>query len=101
MQPSEVNQRATSRPSCVQALIVHPPPGTTITPMPFVGRSVGEKTESVGSEMLRRNVVPAATPGGAGYSTSAGTPSMRVGGPSGHSRIVRAAPGTVAVIESA
>src|SRR4051794_23466151 len=100
VEPSEVNHRATSRPSCVHALIVHPPPGTTITPMPFVDPSDGENTESVGSEMLRRNVVPAAGPRGAGYATSSGSPSIRLGGPSGHNLIVRVAPGTGTVIGS-
>ena len=33
--PSDVSQSATSRPSWVQALMVHPPPGTTMMPNPL------------------------------------------------------------------
>src|SRR4051812_11314393 len=70
--------------------MVHPPPGMTITPTPFPDPGAGAKTLRVGSEMLRRNVVPAARPARTAYSTSSGTPSMTVGGPSGpgHSRMV-------------
>src|SRR4051812_48874894 len=65
----------------------------TMIPTPFPDPVGGEKTVSVGSEMLRRNVPPAASPAGAGYSTSSGTASMRDGGasPSGHRVIVSTA----------
>ena len=42
--------------------------------------------------------MPTATPRATGYSTSSGTPSMPVGGPSGQSRMVSVAPSTTAVI---
>ena len=35
VKPSADSQRATSTPSWSQAWIVQPPPGTTITPIPF------------------------------------------------------------------
>ena len=61
-----------------------------MTPTPLL-EAAGVNTVSVGSEMLRRNVVPIATPARTGYSTSSGTPSIRVGGPSGQSLMISVA----------
>src|SRR5262249_6621891 len=91
VKPSDVSQWATSSPSWLQALTVHPPPGTTMTPRPFAVLAGGLKSEGVGWEMWRRNAAPLAPPACTSYATSAGMPSTRVGGPSGHSVIVSVA----------
>ena len=60
--PASVSHLTTSMPSWLQARIVHPPPGATMTPTPFEAPSFGVNTASVGSEVFRRKLVPWATP---------------------------------------
>ena len=58
----------------------------------------GANTVSVGSEMLRRNVVSTASPAAPGSATSSPTPSIGVGGPSGHRSMMISASWTAAVV---